>query len=64
MMTPPALVWATYDSALAPASCSWKGCNAKPAVMRGPRSPLIRLPWRSYCAEHAVLAGVPRQQRV
>jgi len=44
------------------ALCSYDGCDRPPTMMRGPRSAMIRLPWRAYCTTHAVLAGFPRQR--
>lgn len=57
-MTEPAYVWQCYDPNVAPASCDYGDCRGAPAVMRGPRSSLIRLPWRAYCRTHASLYGV------
>lgn len=59
-MTPPALMWKTYDATIAPAGCSYPGCPAVPAVMRGPRTTRLRLPWRGYCPAHASLYGMVR----
>ena len=59
-MTPPALVWKRYDSTAAPAVCSYAGCPGVPAVMRGPRTTRLRLPWRAYCLAHASLYGMVR----
>lgn len=61
-MTASALVWTSFDPGLAPATCAYGDCGGAPTVMRGPRSGLIRLPWRAYCQAHASLYGV-RQRR-
>ncbi len=62
-MTAPALVWRPYDPSRAPATCGYGGCVCTPVLMRGPRTSLMRLPWRAYCASHASLYGaVPRRR--
>ena len=61
-MTEPALVWRPLDLAVAPATCAVADCDRPAAYMRGPRLPLMRLPWHSYCEMHAVLYGVPRMR--
>jgi len=57
-MTAPALAWQRFDASGSPSACAFGGCHSVPAYMRGPRTPLIHLPWRSYCRAHASLYGV------
>jgi len=61
-VTAPALIWRPFDRNKSSALCTYDGCDRPPTMMRGPRSPMIRLPWRAYCTTHAVLAGFPRQR--
>ncbi len=64
-MTAPALVWRAYDPAAAPPVCGYGGCAEEPVVMRGPRTSLMHLSWRAYCAPHAAVYGLlPRRRRL
>src|SRR4051812_33946071 len=46
-MTPPALVWRPFDARATQTRCSYHDCDRPATLMRGPRSPMIRLPWRA-----------------
>lgn len=63
-MTEPALMWRRFDATASPPTCSYAGCGDAPAYTCGPRTPLLRLPWRSYCRAHAMLYGLRARRQI